>query len=124
MTFFKYCALGAIAALFELGTFYVMIKLMQINYIFSSPIAFVIAITINYILQRKITFKNTYSKKRKQFAVFLIIALGGLLINWSATIIYVEIAHIAPMIAKLGAILTALIYNYTMNKRITFAKFK
>ncbi len=120
----KYCFFGAVAAAVELSSFWMMINLGRIDYWISAPISFIIAITLNYIFQRKFTFKNTYSKKHKQIAVFLLIAIGGLIINWISTVAYVEILSAPPLLAKLGAIITAFAYNYTMNKKITFGKMK
>jgi putative flippase GtrA len=120
----KYCFFGAVAAIAELSSFWAMINLGKIDYWISAPISFVIAIALNYVFQRKFTFKNTYSKKHKQIAVFILISIGGLIINWVATVAYVEILSATPLLAKLGAIITAFAYNYTMNKKITFGKMK
>jgi putative flippase GtrA len=122
--FFRYVFFGAGAALVELASFYVITSIIGVNYIIAAPISFILAAITNYILQKKFTFNNTYREKHKQFLVFILISIGGLLINWSATIIYVELIHIVPLISKAFAIATALVYNYTMNKKITFGKMK
>jgi len=121
-TFFRYCFLGGIAALVELGTFYLMINYLGLNYILVAPISFVFGAITNYFLQSKVNFKSTYKNKHKQFTIFFVIALGGMIVNWIATVAYAEFLFLAPTIAKLGAILTALIYNYTLNKKITFGR--
>lgn len=120
--FFKYCFFGGIAALIELGTFFAFTEFNIINYFFAAPISFALAAITNYFLQRKFTFKNKYSKKHKQFTIFFIIAIGGLIINWTITIIGVEFFYLWPTLAKFIAILIALGYNYTLNKKITFGK--
>lgn len=122
--FIKYCFFGGLAAIIELASFFIINSIFGIGYFITTPISFIIAATANFFLQRKFTFKNNYEKKHKQFIVFALIAIGGLIINWIATIAYVELFHLAPIIAKFFAILTALIYNYTLNKKITFGKMK
>jgi len=122
--FIKYCFFGGLAAIIELASFFIINSFFEISYFIATPISFIIAATTNFILQRKFTFKNNYEKKHKQFIVFALIAIGGLIINWAATIAYVELFHLLPILAKFFAILTALIYNYTMNKKITFGKMK
>jgi len=120
--FIKYCFSGAIAALVELSAFYIFINIFGISYFYATPVSFLCGATLNYFLQRKFTFKSQYKKKHKQFAVFVIVAIGGLIVNWIATIAYTEVLGLDPIYSKLGAILTALIYNYTLNKKITFGK--
>lgn len=120
--FFKYCFFGGLAALIELGSFFAFTEFNLINYFFAAPISFALAAIANYFLQRKFTFKNKYSKKHKQFTVFFVIALGGLAINWTATVIGVELFALWPTLAKFIAILVALGYNYSLNSKLTFKK--
>ncbi len=120
--FFKYCFFGGLAALVELGTFFGFTEPGLISYFFAAPISFALAAIANYFLQRKFTFKNKYSKKRKQFTVFFFVALGGLAINWTITIIGVEWFTLWPTLAKFIAIIVALGYNYSLNSKLTFKK--
>ncbi len=122
--FVRYVFFGAVAAAAELSSFWAMVNLAGIDYWIGAPVSFVIAISLNYFFQRRFTFKNKYQKKHKQIAVFAAVSVVGLLINWGATIAYVEIFFAPPLLAKAGAILTAFVYNYTMNKKLTFGKMK
>ncbi|MDD3159403.1 MAG: GtrA family protein [Candidatus ainarchaeum sp.] len=121
--FFKYCLFGGIVAIFEIIIFSVLLN-FGLNYFFATPLSFIFAAIFNFILQRKFTFKNKYLKKHEQFTVFIIISIGGLIINWFITVSCINLFLINPIIAKITAILCALGYNYTLNKKITFGKMK
>jgi putative flippase GtrA len=108
----------------ELASFYIFNQIIGVNYIIATLVAFIFSASTNYVLQKKFTFKNNYSKKHIQFAVFLMITVGGIAINTSVTIALVETLKLWPPFAKIFAILAATIYNYFMNKKITFGKLK
>jgi putative flippase GtrA len=118
--FFKYCFAGGVAAITDLGIFFILNEIFNIYYIFAIPIAFFIAAIVNYSLQRKFTFKSKYKKKRKQFSVFLLIMIIGFFINASLTIMQVELFNVWPTLARFIAILIGTLYSYYANSRITF----
>lgn len=118
--FLMYCFLAAIVAVCEIILFVGLINLLNVHYFYASPIAFCFAVILNYLLQRTFNYKDTESKKRKQFPVFLAISIGGLLINWTITNVAIEILLLMPALAKILGILLTLAYNYTLNTKITF----
>ena len=64
---------GGISAIIELISFFLINSIIGINYIFSTPISFIIAATTNYILQRKFTFKNKYVPAILYVSAYLLI---------------------------------------------------
>ena len=118
--FFRYCLAGGIAGLTDLTIFYTANELVHLYYLYAIFISFTIAAMVNYILQRRLTFKNKYTKKHKQIAVFVVIQLIGLILNAGFTVLLVEFAGIWPTFARFIAIFIVLAYNYTANKLITF----
>jgi len=122
--FFRYCFCGGIAAITDLALFYVLNEWAKLYYLFALPISFTAAALVNYSLQRKVTFNNAYSKKHKQFAVFFLVEVIGLLLNGFFTAIQVEFFGVWPTLARFISIWIVLIYNYTANKKITFKLMK
>jgi putative flippase GtrA len=118
--FIKYCFSGGIAALVDLGIFFLLNEFLSVHYIYSLTISFTIAAAINYTLQRKITFKSSYSKKHKQFAIFVAIQIIGLVFNGIVTTAQVEFLGAWPTLARFISILIVLLWTYTANKKITF----
>jgi putative flippase GtrA len=122
--FFRYCFCGGISAIIDTSIFFVLNELFNIYYLFALFVSFTVAVTVNYSLQRKITFKNTYSKKHKQFTVFVLLQLIGLLISGVIIAAMVEIFSVWPTLARFITIWIVLAYTYTSNKVITFNKMK
>jgi len=118
--FIRYCFGGGISAIADLVIFFLLNEILSLHYIYALIIAFTIASVINYSLQRKITFKSNYSKQHRQFGVFLIIQIIGLVFNGILTTVQVEFLGIWPTLARFIAIWIVLIYTYTTNKRVTF----
>jgi putative flippase GtrA len=118
--FFRYCFGGGISAIIDLGVFFTLNEIFKIHYLYALIISFIIAASINYILQRKLTFKDNYSKKHKQFSVFLAIQLVGLIFNGLITAAQVEYLGVWPTLARFIAIFIVLFWTYTANKKITF----
>ena len=118
--FFRYCVCGGISAMTDIIIFFLLNELFNTYYLFALIISFTIAVTINYALQRRITFKNSYSKKHKQFTVFLILQIIGLIISGTIIVAQVELLNVWPTLARFITIWIVLIYNYKSNKLITF----
>jgi putative flippase GtrA len=118
--FFRYCFGGGIAALFDLGLFFSLNELLKLHYLVALVISFTLAGVVNYTLQRKITFKSNYSKKSKQFSIFITIQVIGLLFNGVITSTQVEFFGMWPTLARFISILLVLIWTYSANKKITF----
>ena len=118
--FFRYCFGGGIAALVDLGLFFSLNEFFKLHYIIALIISFTLAGLVNYTLQRKITFKSSYSKKHKQFSIFIAIQIVGLVFNGILTTTQVEFLGIWPTLARFISILLVLVWTYTANKKITF----
>jgi putative flippase GtrA len=118
--FLKYCFCGGISSITDLGIFFFINEILKVHYIPALIISFSIAVGVNYALQRKITFKNKFKHKHKQFAVFLSVMLVGLALNTIITVFQVEILHSWPTLAKFVSILLVTMYSYTTNKNLTF----
>jgi putative flippase GtrA len=89
-------------------------------YLFSATLSFLAAAVVNYSFQYFITFKGHGGELKKQFTTFVIIAAVGLLINNSLLYIQVEWLGLWYMLAKAIAAGVVLIWNFFMNKYVTF----
>lgn len=118
--FFRYCFGGGVAAITDMGIFFILNEIFLVHYLLALTISFPVAVIVNYALQRRVTFKNKYSKKHKQFTVFLIIQIIGWGINASVTTGLVELAHFWPTMARIVAIFIVVLFTYNSNKMITF----
>lgn len=123
-TFIRYIISSLTSGGVELGSFFLMNTLLGMNYVIAAILSFVFSTIVGYIMKRKLAFRNNYRPRRKQFTVFGVITIGGIILNTGAVILLVESTNLVPTIAKIAGILIAFIYNYFMSKYITFKVMK
>lgn len=120
--FLKYCIGGGLAFFIDIAGLYFFTEFFGLWYILSATLSFVLAAIFNYLFQRFITFKSQDKNYVKQFVLFVVIALVGLLINNSILYILVEFFGLWYMFAKVIAAGVVLIWNFWANKKFTFKK--
>ena len=80
---------------------------------------------LNFFLNRKYTFRNKYRRVHIQLALFIAVAIVGLGIN---EIIMFSLAHLIPggtteialMASRAIATFVVFLWNFALNKRLTF----
>ena len=120
----KYFVIGGLAAITNLSIFYMLAYLANIYYLVSSAIGFVSGAVVNYTLNKKYTFKNTYRNKAKQFTVFLIVASTSLIWNELLIYFFVEYFALAKMLAAVLSVGIVFFWSFAMHKIITFGIMK
>ncbi len=98
---------------------------MNVNYNISSVIAFLVAVTQNYQLNKKWTFRDHNTKTRKKFPKYLALNFFSFLVNLAVLNIVVfyfgeeKLIQIAGQIAGIGV---AMGFNFLGSYLIIFAK--
>lgn len=110
-------------------TVYFVLIYAGIFFMLSVAISYFVGMVINFYLNRRFTFKNTYQKVHFQFMSFGVIALIGFLLNEALIFAMVGIIfnNTGPaflMLARIIATFIVFVWNYIANKRITFRLFK
>jgi putative flippase GtrA len=120
--FLKYCIGGGLAFVTDAGLLFVFTEYCGIWYLFSATLSFLIAAVVNYFFQYFVTFRGHGGEAKKQFGTFLIISAVGLAINNGLLYLQVEVFGLWYMLAKAIAAVIVLIWNFFMNKHVTFRK--
>jgi putative flippase GtrA len=117
--FFRYLFVGGFSAIIDIGSLYFLTNIVQINYLASAAVAFILGNITNYSLSTLWIFKSKGNKNR-ELLIFTFIGLTGLF--WNEIIIWslVEKIGIYYMIAKLISTALVLIWNFGMRKRFVF----
>lgn len=118
--FLLYCIGGGLAFIIDLGGLYIFTEYFKIWYLISATLSFVLAAIFNYLFQKFITFKSTDKNIAKQFIMFVIVAVIGLLINNTLLYLLVELADVWYIFAKTVAAALVLIWNFIANRKFTF----
>lgn len=115
--FIKFLIVGAIGTIINLIVFYLLLKYLSMWYIFAAVISFGVAVTNNYLLNKKWTFVVS---TRSSYLKFILISLEGLAINIGALFLLVEFFKINHLLAQVIAIGIASFVNFYNSQRFVF----
>jgi putative flippase GtrA len=127
--FARYLGIGVIATLVDWTIFYLLIGYLGIFYLLALAMSYFSSTILNFFLNKRYTFRNTYRRVHVQLALFVAVAVVGLGLN--EAIMY-TLAHLIPggmtdvalMASRVVATLIVFLWNFALNKRITFRVFQ
>ena len=119
LQYFRYLICGGTATVTDVVLLYALTHFLHFNNLVAAACGFCIGIAINYSLNIVLVFKSS-GKVKKEFPVFALIGIGGLL--WTEAIIWllVDKMNLYLLAAKLIAILVVLQWNFFMRKKFVF----
>jgi len=118
--FLKYASIGFSTFVFDLFLLYFCTDVLLINYLVSTGLAFIIAVSINYYLSRKYVFSKTTRGVHEGYYIFLGIAGFGLLLVIVLMAIFVEKMYLNYMLARIIVAGIVGMYNYLVNLFLNF----
>ncbi|CUH96766.1 putative membrane protein [Propionispora sp. 2/2-37] len=115
--FLRYFCVGGISALVDWSLFYVLHLKIGYHYIAAAVSSFLLSVIVNFFLGREFVFKNQ-CKFNTMIEALSIIAMNttGLLLNLLIVSLAIELVHVYPMTAKIGATGLVFIWNFSMRK--------
>ena len=121
LKFFKYSIIGAATALIDWSLFYLMITLMEMHFILSGTISWILATLANYFIGIRFLFNSgiRFNKKEEIILVFFISSVG-FSINLASLYALSVWVGLGLMVSKLIASLSALVWNYSMRNHFLF----
>ncbi len=118
--FFRYIFVGGAATIVDMGSLYILTSIMGLNYLISAAIAFILGVATNYLLCIVWIFEST-GRVKKEIILFVVIGVGGLILNEVIIWLLVEEAKLYYMLAKAVAVVIVLVWNFGMRKKYVFA---
>ena len=112
----KFGMVGVIATLIDLAVLMVLKEFMKVDVLAASAVAFSVSVIANYILSMLFVFKSRGNSKVKEFLVFVILSIGGLLLNQFIMWIGTEIMTAYYLWVKAFALVFVPIYNFITRK--------
>ncbi len=112
----KFGIVGGLAFLIDYGIYTLLISVFNVYYITSSIISFTLSVIFNYILSIKWVFDVTKKQGVKEFAIFVILSVIGLVLNSLILYLSVELGHIHKLIGKIIATAIVMVYNFITRK--------
>ncbi len=117
----KFGAVGFLCFFIEYGILVALVELAGVPVLVSNVIAFVVSMTVNYILSITVVFDaKKEGSKLKQFVVFVVFSVIGLGINqfimWAGTAWLSQYMNRAYMLVKIFATAVVMVYNFITRK--------
>jgi len=119
---FRYTFVGGFAFIFDFGSLYILTEYLNIYYLVSAAVAFLLGLSINYFLSVIWVFgKRSVKSKYVEFVIFALIGIFGLALNELIIWFFTEVVNIHYLYSKL--ISTALVYlwNFFIRKFTLFS---
>lgn len=116
----KYVAVGGLTFALDLLLLYAFIDWLLWNYILATGLAFAIAVSINYVLDRRWVFTGTLRSVQAGYFIFMAIACIGAVIAMAGMSILVGVYHLHYLYARVAIASMVGLWNYLMNLYVNF----
>lgn len=118
--FLKYAAIGISTFGIDLLLLLVFTELFTFNYLISAGVAYILAISVNYLLSRHYVFSGTLRSAHAGYAIFLVIAGIGFLIVTGCMYVFVQAFGLNLFVSRIIVAGIVGVWNYVMNLYVNF----
>ena len=112
----RFLLAGGSCLLLELGALYALTEAAGLHYLYSAALAFTLSVIVNYLLCRYWVFQGARQQSAKAAAIFIGSSLAGLGLNQLCMWLFVELAGLWYMAAKLLAAAVVTVWNYVLKR--------
>ena len=113
---FKFIIVGGIATIIDYIIFFILHELLKFPTLPSNIISFSISVIYNYIASVKWVFDVKKDDPKKQFIIFIILSIIGLLLNTAIVYVTVDIFKWYSMLCKIIATGIVMVFNFITRK--------
>ncbi len=118
-TFLKYMALGIVGTIIDFALLFALTDILGLFYLISGVISMIFGLSVNYLLNRKYTFKYSPRSRSKGitiYTMYVIIAITSVFFTTVFLFLFVEFLNMNYMIGKAVASLLMLLYRFIGHK--------
>ncbi len=112
----RFCVVGVIAAAVDVGVLTALCELLHTSVLLASAAGFFVSVVVNYILSMKFVFRSKGENRVREFALFVLLSLGGLLLNqlimWLGAVVFT----LHYLLVKIAAMVLVPVYNFVTRK--------
>lgn len=117
--FFRFVIVGLINTSLNYAVFLVMLKIVQIYYIYAGACGFMAGAVTAYLLNRAWTFKSNVSLK-KGFVLYILIQCFCLMMHVSIQYYVTEIFELKPEFSQFPSIIITMFFNFFLIRKFVF----
>lgn len=112
----KFGIVGVVATVIDFGVLMLLKEIFCIDVLISSAVSFAVSVIANYILSMLFVFKGGKNSKLKEFVVFVLLSIGGLIINQFIMWLGTEFLSLYYLWVKVFACVFVPVYNFVTRK--------
>ena len=112
----KFIIVGGIATVISGFVFYLCDNYLKTSVLISNTIAFIVSVIYNFWASVKWVFDVKEDDPKKQFIVFIVLSIIGLLINTAIVYVTIDILKWWSMICKVIATAIVMVFNFITRK--------
>ncbi len=116
----RYTIVGVSTLTFDLLLLAFLTQMLHIPYYVGTPISFLVAVSINYVVSRKYVFAGTERSVHHGYAYFILIAGAGALFITGAVYVLVTYLGLYYLVARILVAGVVGVFNYLSNLHLNF----
>lgn len=115
--FAKFGVVGVIAFVIDYGLMVLLTELFNVNYLISATISFTVSVIFNYVASMRYVFTHKEGlSRRREFVIFIVLSVIGLLINDALMWVGVDLFGISYLLVKIFATAVVMVWNFVTRK--------
>lgn len=115
--FMKFGVVGTLAFIIDFGLLALLTSGLGINYLISATISFIVSVIFNYFASMRYVFTHRDDiSRRREFIIFVMLSIVGLILNNVLMWVCVELLHIFYLLAKIVATVAVTLWNFITRK--------
>ena len=112
----RFGLVGVVATVIDFGVLVLLKEWLNVDVLVASAASFSVSVIANYILSMLFVFQSAQKNKVKEFLIFVVLSVGGLLINQLVMWIGTEFLSAYYLLVKVFATIFVPIYNFVTRK--------
>ena len=117
----RFSLVGATGYVLNLAVYSTLVVVFDVHYVIAAVLAFCVAVTNNFLINRRWTFKATYGRVTFQAPRFFAVSLAALALNLVVLELLVGVADLHKVVGQAAAVLAATPVNFVGNKLWSFS---
>ena len=120
--FMKFGIVGVIAFVIDYGFMVLLTEVFGVPYLISTTVSFIISVIFNYFASMRFVFKRKDDMSRREFIIFVVLSVIGLVINDVFMWLMVDFLFIDYRISKIVVTFIVAVWNFVTRKIFLEAK--
>lgn len=113
----KFGVVGVIAFAIDYGLLIFLTEVFGIDYLVSATVSFTVSVVFNYLASMRYVFAHREGmSRRREFAIFVVLSVIGLLINNACLWLGVDMLGVDYRISKIVVTAVVMVWNFVTRK--------